>query len=255
MLGNTLPKIAKEKAGIIKKQIPVVIGEYKKETAEVFKRKATQQKSKIYFASKALYCTRKKEDLEYSYFSIKSKSKKAKYQVNAHGEFQSKNLITILKSVQVLNGLNKFKISQEEIRSGLQNLKSLTAYQGRWQILGTEPMIIADSGHNEAGLKLNMARITQAKFNHVHFVIGFVNDKSIDKLLKLFPTNASYYFCAARIPRAMDSKSLGEKASQFSLNGKTYKSTSLALKAAKQNAKENDLIFIGGSTFVVAELI
>lgn len=255
MLGNTLPKIAKEKAGIIKKQIPVVVGEYEKETAEVFKRKVRQMNSRIFFASKSLHCIDIKEHVEYSYFTIKGKANKLNYQVNAHGEFQSKNLITVLKSIQVLNENNGFEISQKEIRSGLKHLKSWTAYQGRWQILGTKPMIIADSGHNEAGLKLSMARIAQSNFNHIHFVIGFVNDKRIDKLLQLFPSNASYYFCAAKIPRALEASSLAEKASQFSLNGKAYRSSSLALKAAKQNAQKNDLIFIGGSTFVVAELI
>jgi dihydrofolate synthase/folylpolyglutamate synthase len=133
MLGNTLPKIAKEKAGIIKKQIPVVVGEYKKETAEVFKRKAKQQNSKIYFASKSLYCVAKKEDLEHSNFTIKSKGRKVNYKVNAHGAFQSKNLITVLKAIDVLKEVNNFKISQQDIRNGLCDLINLTAYQGSYK--------------------------------------------------------------------------------------------------------------------------
>ena len=255
MLGNTLKKIAGEKAGIIKSKTPVVIGEYHKETASVFKKKAKDKKSRIYFASKSLFLKKETEDLEHTTLHISKSGKVQKYLLNAHGQFQSKNLITVLKSVQILTQDLGFEISQKQIRMGLKNLKAWTAYQGRWQILEKQPIVIADSGHNEAGLRITMDRIRRLKFDQVHFVVGFVNDKSLDKLLKLFPASAKYYFCAAKIPRALPVKALLEIAKSYGLTGKTYSSTQTALKAAKKAAQSKDLVFIGGSTFVVAELI
>ncbi|MEL6989798.1 MAG: Mur ligase family protein, partial [Bacteroidota bacterium] len=176
MLGNTLPKIAKEKAGVIKRSTPVVIGEYQREVAYVFKSKAQQLKAPIYFASKSIYVRQTKTDLAYSYFRIKYRGgKEQSLKLNAHGSFQSKNVATALKAIEVLNDSKAFKITKAAIVKGAKELKSLTNYQGRWQILDKEPLIIADSGHNEEGIKTNINLILKEHVDQIHFVLGFVN--------------------------------------------------------------------------------
>lgn len=233
-LGNTLTKIAGEKAGIIKKNIPVVIGETTTETKKVFEHVAKKNHAPLCFAEK--FSTTKK------------------YHSDLTGNYQQKNIRTVLQSVKVLQQ-NGWKISSSSIRKGIRNAASLTGLLGRWQILQQHPAIVADIAHNEAGLRYTMQQVKKQKYNQLHLVIGMAADKDIDKMLALMPKKATYYFTRAQIPRALNEKVLQEKADRFNLKGKSYKSVRTALNAAKKNAGSKDFIYIGGSSFVVAEVI
>ena len=256
MLGNTLKKIAKEKAGIIKRNVPVVIGEYQRAVASVFKARASKLGAKICFASKTFQVKYQSEDFAHSSYIYKRRAAKSWYRIrlNGHGPFQHKNIQTILMAVEVLNLHHNFRISQKAIKEGLLDMKALSAYQGRWQMLGQKPLILADSGHNEGGLHISIKKLKSLN-RQIHFVLGFVNDKSLDKLLMKFPDTEYYYFTQAKIPRALDASALQKKAAEFGLKGEVYPQTAKALSAAKRKAAPSDIIFIGGSTFVVAELI
>lgn len=232
-LGNTLEAIAFEKAGIIKPGVPVVIGEYTPETKAVFLAKATECHSDIYFASDLVTET---------YFS------------DLIGDYQLHNKKTVLQTIAVLNAQKEFKIFHEDIKSGLLQVVKNTGLQGRWQQLGELPKIVCDTAHNKNGLEIVMNQIKKEKFEKLHIVLGVVNDKDLDEVLPLFPTNAIYYFCKPNIPRGLDAKTLQEEAQKHGLNGYVYNSVSEAYASSKNNATKDDFIFIGGSTFVVAEL-
>jgi len=256
MLGNTLKKIAGEKAGIIKKEIPVIIGESQSEIESVFIKKANQKNAPIYFADDEYQVEAIKETLENTYYSVR-KNKKIYFKnllVNLRGPFQYKNIIATLKALEIIND-RLFPINKKSIEIGFKQLKKLTRYQGRWQILGDKPLIICDSAHNEGGLKIVMKQLSQMKYTNLHIVIGFVNDKTLDKVLQLFPEKATYYFAKANIPRGLPAKNLQEKTTEFNLIGRSYVSVKNALKAAKRKALPKDLIYVGGSIFVVAEVI
>ncbi|MBL4670376.1 MAG: bifunctional folylpolyglutamate synthase/dihydrofolate synthase [Flavobacteriales bacterium] len=232
-LGDTLEKIAIEKAGIIKFGVPVVIGETQAETSIIFQEKVTVVKTSIQFADKAV---------------------NEIFQTDLKGVYQRKNVKTCITTINTL--IEKgWKISQENIERGLQHVVKNTGILGRWQILSKQPLIICDTGHNEEGVKEIMSQIKTMKFDKLHVVFGAVNDKSIDKVLDLFPKDAEYYFCEAKIPRALAVNELFELGKQKGLKGKQYTSVENALSTAKKNALANDLIFVGGSTFVVAEVI
>ncbi|MBP7699316.1 MAG: hypothetical protein KA101_01635 [Saprospiraceae bacterium] len=177
-----------------------------------------------------------------------------KLSVNLSGDYQSKNIVTVLAVLDVLQKQG-IKLNISDIRFGLAQLKSLTRFMGRWQQLGDTPLIIADSAHNVGGLQYVMLQLRQLAFKKLHIVMGMVNDKDIDKMLQLFPENATYYFCKANIPRGMAARMLQEKASAFGLHGKVYFSVKRALAAAKKSASPDDVIYVGGSTFVVAEVL
>lgn len=233
ILGNTLKDIAAEKAGIIKKNVPVVIGETQTETADVFKVKAKTMLSEIYFADQ-LNNTILETDLK--------------------GAYQKHNLKTVIQSVKVLNNLG-FSISEQHLEKGLLNVVDNTGLQGRWQILDKTPMIICDTAHNKEGLTSVMTQLEEETFYHLHMVFGVVSDKDLQSIIPLLPKHATYYFCQPNVQRGLDAEILKKTFQNYGLIGSVYKSVPLALSAAKSVANVNDLIYVGGSTFVVAEII
>lgn len=233
MLGDTLEKIANEKAGIIKKGIPVVVGENQEETRDVFLAVAERNSSEITFA----------EDGEQQTYSSDLK-----------GDYQVKNIQTVAIALQKLNQLN-FNISEDNIRMGLQQVKKNTGLQGRWDILGNKPKVICDTAHNAEGLQYVMKQVQKESFETLHMVVGVVSDKDLGKVLPLFPKKAKYYFCKPDVPRGMDAEFLMKQAEFFGLFGEVFSSVSKAYSCALERAGEGDLIFIGGSTFTVAEII
>jgi dihydrofolate synthase/folylpolyglutamate synthase len=233
-LGNTLSSIASEKAGIIKQNIPVVIGEFTTETKEVFLAKATEKNSEIYFASNLI---------------------KKTFPSVLLGDYQLSNKKTVQQTVAVLQSQNQFKISDQSIKNGLLNVIKNTGLQGRWQQINENPKVICDTAHNAHGLKIVLHQVQKEKFQVLHIVLGVVNDKNLDEILPLFPTGAKYYFCKPNVLRGLEAEILMQKAKDFQLNGKVYYSVLTAYQDALKNANKNDLIYLGGSTFVVAEIL
>lgn len=232
-LGDTLAKIAAEKAGIIKSTIPIVIGETQAEIKPVFIEKANQLNAPIQFADEGLI---------------------QEYESDLKGAYQQQNKKTVVATIQVLQELG-WKIAENHIKQGLLNVVKNTGLMGRWQVLSKQPFTVCDTGHNEAGIKLILAQINQQSFEKLHFVLGVVNDKDIANILQLLPKNATYYFCQAKIPRALEVSILAEKASAVGLSGTAFPTVEAAYGAAQKNATAQDMIFIGGSTFVVAEVV
>jgi len=232
-LGDTLAKIASEKAGIIKDNIPVVIGEKQKETTDIFTEKAKQHNSEIYFA----------EDLKFD-----------KYHTDLKGDYQNKNIKSVLGAVKVLREKG-WEIPEDGLRNGLNSVKLHTSLQGRWDILQEKPKVICDTAHNTEGLSLVFKQLKKEKFQHLHIVLGVVNDKDLDKILPLFPTSAIYYFSKPDVPRGLETEILQQKAAKFGLEGSLFNSVSEAYEAALETALDEDLVFVGGSTFTVAEII
>ena len=228
-----MEKIAGEKAGIIKRNIPVVIGETQAETETVFKTKAKETNSEIYFADKTI-----KEVLD----------------SELKGAYQIHNIKTVIQSVGALKELG-YKISKNNLKTGLLNVITNTGLQGRWQILGIEPKIICDTAHNKEGLTYVMDQLQTESFKKLHMVFGVVNDKDLDSIIPLLPKDAIYYFCKPNVQRGLDSAVLKNTFEKNHLIGKSYDSVNEALTSAKSNANKEDLIYVGGSTFVVAEII
>ena len=233
-LGNTLELIAFEKAGIIKPNIPVVIGEYISETKPVFLAKSDENHSKIYFASDLIAAT---------------------YPSALLGDYQIQNKKTVLQTLKVLQDKKLLSVLETDIKNGFLNVIKNTGLQGRWQQLGENPTVICDTAHNAHGLKIVINQLKKEKYYQLHIVLGLVNDKNLTEILPLFPENAIYYFCKPHISRGLDQLILKEKAAEFNLVGQTYISVSNAYQAAKENAGNYDFIYIGGSTFVVAEIL
>ncbi len=233
-LGNTVEAIAFEKAGIIKPKIPVVIGEYTSETKPVFLAKAKENDSEIYFASDLIT---------------------ADYPSDLIGDYQIHNKKTVIETVTIVNAQQQFEVSEAQIKNGLLNVVKNTGLLGRWQQLGESPKIICDTAHNKNGLEIVMKQIKKQKFDALHIVLGVVNDKDLAEILPLFPKEAIYYFCKPNIPRGLDARILKEKAADFGLIGEVYNSVSESYTKSLQNAAKSDMIYIGGSTFVVAEIL
>ncbi len=232
MLGNTLREIAVEKAGIIKPNTPVVIGEFQEETFPVFEKIAKNKSAKMLLAS----------------------SQNVVFTSDLKGDYQERNSITAYSAVKELQLLG-FNISSENITDGLLSVVKNTGLQGRWQQLHDKPKVICDTAHNKEGLKYVIAQLKKETYNRLHIVLGFVSDKKLEDVLPLFPKDANYHFCKPDIPRGLDEKVLLKAASQFHLKGAAYKSVQEAYEVALRNANKDDLIFIGGSTFVVAEIL
>ena len=257
LLGDTLGKIALEKAGIIKPSVPVVIGETHPQTSMIFEGKANEIHAPILFADQQL-------SVDYSmlspdqkqFFNLKNKEgiQFENLKLDLLGKYQSKNICTLLCAVMELQRLG-WKITESHIRSGLENVTGLTGLSGRWQTIGVNPRIICDTGHNEGGIREVVAQLNQIPHKKLHFIIGLVNDKDITGVLALLPKEAIYYFTKASIPRALDELQLMQMATYFGLNGAPYEDVQSALNEAKMYADKDDLIFVGGSTFVVAEVL
>lgn len=232
-LGDTLPKIAAEKAGIIKNNIPVVIGETHPETKPVFISKSEETNSKIFFADKSI-----DEVLE----------------SDLKGSYQIHNIKTVMQSVKILKTLD-FKMSNKDLKIGLLNVIANTGLQGRWQILDNAPKTICDTAHNKEGLTYVMQQLQNEEYNKLHIVFGVVNDKDLDSIIPLLPKEATYYFCKPDVQRGLNIEVLKDTFEKNELFGNSYNSVNEALANAKSNANKDDLIYVGGSTFVVAEVV
>jgi dihydrofolate synthase/folylpolyglutamate synthase len=261
LLGDTLPKIAAEKAGIIKPGIPVVIGEAQGKVKDVFVERAKTVKAPVYFAAQ-----------EYKVENIRTVNRKAApsllctdithnkkilykdLECELAGMYQRKNIPAVIKAIDLLNG-TRFNIPEKALRAGISSVVSQTGLLGRWQIISRKPLTIADTGHNEAGMKEVLAQLEQTPHKKLHFVLGMVNDKDISKILSMLPKDAVYYFCRPVIPRGLDQEELRAQASAAGLKGESYASVAEALKYAQREAKPGTLVFVGGSTFVVAEVV
>jgi len=229
-LGETLPEIAYEKAGIIKENIPVVIGEKHQEVEDVFLNKAKEMNSEISFAS----------DSEHD------------YKTDLLGDYQKSNLKTAIVSLKTLQN---FEITNANMNEGLIRVVENTGLKGRWQIVQNSPKVICDTAHNKEGLQYVMEQLLRENYRNLNIVLGVVNDKKLDDLLTFFPKNATYFFCCPKIPRGLSASELKEKAKYFGLFGEVYDSVSGAYHKAVEGSSKVDLIFVGGSTFVVAEVI
>jgi dihydrofolate synthase/folylpolyglutamate synthase len=253
-LGNTLPLIAGEKAGIIKPNVPVVISQNQEETFPVFQKKAHEMQAPIYFAGDFIKV--KRSGISSSgrrVFEIIEQDEKSLIEIDLQGNYQEKNLPGILQTIKILKSLG-WKIEDFAVKNGLSKIVSNTGLKGRWQILGQNPLIICDTGHNEDGIRMIVDQINELEYWKLFMVLGMVNDKDVTKVLSMLPKNAWYIFCQATIPRAMDAEELSNKAFEVGLNGEVIRDVNLAIEKAKNLASEDDLIFIGGSTFVVAEI-
>ena len=232
-LGDTLEAIAFEKGGIIKPNIPVVIGETQKETAPVFKSLAKSCDSEILFADQLV---------------------SEVYKSDLIGSYQSKNIKTVIQTVKQLQGKG-FKISNKNLKQGLLKVVKNTGLLGRWQILKERPKVVCDTGHNREGLIYVMQQLSNETFESLHIVFGVVNDKDLRSILDLLPKKATYYFCKPNISRGLDAEELQQTFSSYKLKGRAYKSVNEAYNSALNNARKDDFIYVGGSTFVVAEII
>lgn len=255
-LGDSEDKIAVEKAGIIKPNTAVVIGETQEGSKNVFISKANESHSPHYFADQIFRCERNKaESLEYQDCDIYKNGniylENIKYPLL--GNYQKKNLATIICALDIVR--HTFNIEDKHIYDGLANVVINTGLMGRWQVINKKPLAIADTGHNVAGINEVTRQLSETKFKRLHFVLSVVNDKDIDGILNLLPKYAEYYFCKADIPRGLDAEILAEKASECGLNGQIYESVRQAYVAACDNADEDDLVFVGGSNFTVAEIV
>ncbi|WP_253405855.1 folylpolyglutamate synthase/dihydrofolate synthase family protein [Pontibacter sp. HSC-36F09] len=255
LLGDTLPEIAGEKAGIIKPHTPAVISTKQADIVQVFEQKAANEQAPLYFATDSIRVHVLEQHLEGQVYDVYLDGNLwlPSLQSDLAGVYQQYNLPGVLKSLLLLRERG-FSISDEAIRQGIANTKSITGLKGRWQVLRVNPLTICDTGHNVDGIKQILYQLHALNPKKVHMVFGAVNDKDVTTILQLLPKEYTYYFCQAQIPRALPVGELQEKASQVGLQGEAYATVSAAIAAARRNAKPDEVIFIGGSTFVVAEI-
>lgn len=255
ILGDTLEKIAIEKAGIIKTNVPVVISERQTAVESVFVEKSVHEHAPIFFASDDFGVIENLQNNEDNLLKIKSKKNGAidEYQLQLMGSYQKKNILGVLKAIEVLR-TKGFKISDTAVKTGMAQVITLTGLKGRWQILQRKPFVVSDTAHNEPGIKETLAHLASLQYPKYAFVLGFVNDKDLSHILPLFPTSAKYYFCEPNIPRGLSAAKLAEMAQPFGLVGKVVKDVNDALGLAIMEANADEAIYIGGSTFVVAEI-
>jgi dihydrofolate synthase / folylpolyglutamate synthase len=257
LLGDSLEKISAEKAGIIKKNIPVIVGEKQKFSDSVFIGKASETFSELFFAEDFYECSLDDFDPVSGYrgFSLTQTDKPItiRGQTPLGGDCQSKNIQVAACVADLLRC--QFSISNENILNGIKNTVSRTGLLGRWQVIGIDPLIVCDTGHNKEGLQYVMSQILRIPKIRLHMVIGFVKDKDLSSVLPLFPADAIYYFTKASVPRALDEKILMNESASFGLQGESFVNVAHALNKAKENAGKHDMIFIGGSTFIVADLL
>lgn len=251
-LGNTVEKIATEKAGIIKPHIPVIIGKAEGGVRRVFEEKARKEKAPLFFAEEA-------KTLIDSHFSA---GKTWKYHSADYGIFdgelsgivQVENTQTVLTAIRILK-TKGFSITSKAVHNAFSHVVELTGLMGRWQEIQKTPRIICDTAHNSGGIEYIAAQLRKETYNQLHIVIGMVNDKDINSVLSLLPNTATYYFTRASVPRSLPEEELAAIATKYGLHGKTYPCVQQAINASKENAGNNDLIYVGGSTFIVADML
>ena len=256
-LGDTLEKIAVEKAGIIKDGTPAVIGESRIETQLVFVDRAKELQAPLLFADQTYRVIEQTPLTESQRFEIENRLDGSRFTIDCdlQGIYQRKNILTALTALDVLNGSGGLALSPDQVRQGMASVVRTTGLRGRWQRIGTAPLIVCDTGHNENGIAEVSAQIARQKYERLFMVIGFVADKALDRVLPLLPREAHYIFTKAAIPRALDENELSRRAAAYGLKGECRPNVAEALKRARDMASDDDMIFVGGSTFIVAEAI
>jgi dihydrofolate synthase/folylpolyglutamate synthase len=255
ILGDSLEKIAFEKAGIIKQNVPVVLGEVLPETKKIFNEVAAESKSPLFIA------TEKKQAINWNWkdhqliveVAEQHRTDHQLYHLDLPGLYQTKNLVTVLEICSLLQQQG-WNIEEEDIKTGLQHTKKLTGLHGRWDVIHQHPLIVLDVAHNEDGIKMLMEQIEVTPHHHLHIILGIVRDKEADRILNLFPRLANYYFTQADIPRALDANILKEKAMEHELQGELYQNVNDAIKAALAKSTKEDLVIVCGSVFLVGEV-
>jgi dihydrofolate synthase/folylpolyglutamate synthase len=257
LLGDTLPKIAFEKAGIIKLETGVVIGETQQETETVFRSAAEAASAAIHYADKTWRCKLGPGEPGCKFRSFVVENLQTNEELECRtpltGEYQALNIQTVAAAWQYLK--SSFNLDDGHLLKGIERSVVNTGLKGRWQVLGKKPLVICDTGHNKDGLTHVLKQVESTPKKELHMVVGFVSDKDLGGILTLFPRNARYYFTKAGVPRALNEEVLKESGGKYGLYGSAYPTVELAVSAAKENAREEDMIFIGGSTFVVAEIL
>jgi dihydrofolate synthase / folylpolyglutamate synthase len=257
LLGDTLKKIAKEKAGIIKSGIPVIIGTSQPETIPVFSEIAALKLAPLFYADQEYKVSYALTDVEGNPLITMEKKEGGVFpriKLDLKGRYQQKNLPAVLKAVELLQHMG-WNIKEESMLRGLAGARKMTGLQGRWQVLGYNPLLVCDTAHNTEGITEVVSQIRQTPFEKLHVVLGMVSDKNPEHALRLLPQDATYYFTRADIPRAINEKELARIAADFGLRGETFSSVAKAFTAARSQAGKNDMVFVGGSTFVVAEIL
>ena len=255
ILGDTIEKIAFEKAGIIKQDTPVVIGEYIAETKPVFDEIASERNAPITYTQETRYITDWKYDHHLLNITVaeNTNGNRDQYLLDLTGIYQTKNILTVLESLHQLR-LKRWEIADTAVIKGLQQVKKLTGLHGRWEIIHKDPAVILDVAHNEDGIRQIAEQLELIDYNHLHIVTGFVKDKDIQAALALLPKTATYYFTQAHIPRALPADELAQMAEQKGLTGKMYENVNLAIRTATQHAHKNDVILVCGSVFLIGEV-
>jgi len=254
-LGDTLEAIAREKAGIIKPGVPVVISESHAETKAVFEEVAHAQDARIYFADAmiSVISVENNPDESFREYRVEDRKGENSYRIDLRGNYQQKNLAGILMAVEVLKE-SIAGLTEEVVKRGLCRIIANTGLKGRWQKLQERPLVFCDTGHNAEGIKMVVEQLRATPHQRLFFILGMSNDKDVAPVLSLLPREASYTFCEAKLPRAMSAESLQAQAEEFGLRGSVVADVNVALKQVLKEAGEDDLVFVGGSTFVVAEL-
>ncbi|GAA0547497.1 bifunctional folylpolyglutamate synthase/dihydrofolate synthase [Chitinophaga japonensis] len=260
ILGDTLPVIAAEKAGIIKQGVPVVIGETQPEVRHVFLEKARAMEAPIHFADQEWLLQESSRSPTQPGAGLQlglvyhGQDELKHIHLDLGGQYQEKNAMTVLSTIKALQQL-RWNIPEPAVREGLSHVKKLTGLRGRWEVIDTHPLTVLDVGHNEAGITEIIQQLRHTVYQQLHIVTGFVKDKAVEAVLALLPVTATYYFCRAQIPRALDEHTLAALAARYGLQGHAYPSVQEALHAARQHAHKDDLILVCGSFFVVGEVI
>lgn len=257
LLGDTLEKIAKEKAGIIKSGIPVIIGTTQPETAPVFSEAAALKLAPLFYADQEYRVSYALTDVEGNPLVAVEKKEGGVFpriKLDLKGHYQQKNLPAVLKTIELLQHMG-WNIKEESMLRGFAGTRKMTGLQGRWQVLGYNPLLVCDTAHNTEGIAEVVNQIRHTPYEKLHVVLGMVSDKNPANALRLLPRDATYYFTRADIPRAINEKELARIAADFGLRGETFSSVAKAFTAARSQAGKNDMVFVGGSTFVVAEIL
>lgn len=255
LLGDTMEEIAREKAGIIKKKTPIVISETNPVTAPIFIEKAKAENATIVFADQLLKARCLVKTDTYQKIEVISVTSVESFTLDLIGSYQLKNVLGVLTVIDLLNSKLGYAIPLDRLQEGLAGVQHRTGLQGRWQTISTDPLMICDTGHNEDGIKEVVKNLQDVHFKQLHVVIGAMKDKDLDHMLPYLPKDAVYYFSNPDMPRAMPSEELAEKAASYGLKGKVCGTVHNALQSAKEAYISGDLIFIGGSNFVVAEVL